>query len=87
MKQDRKEKLTYLIEHYSIKSIERGIKQVNDDLKNKTFCPNCKKPNDSSTTFCIFCGTKIKKLICPNCNAEMRDDTYNFCTNCGAKLN
>ena len=86
-KQDRKEKLTYLIEHYSIKSIERGIKQVNDDLKNKTFCPNCKKPNDSSTTFCIFCGTKIKKLICPNCNAEMRDDTYNFCTNCGAKLN
>ena len=63
-------------------------KTVNDSNKNlfsKKICPNCKKENDSSDKFCIYCGTPIGKQLCPNCQNEVRP-TDNFCTDCGTKL-
>lgn len=50
-------------------------------------CPNCKKINDNSSNFCIYCGTKLIKnsLKCSKCG-EINEYGSNFCVNCGNNL-
>ena len=48
-------------------------------------CPKCKKENDSTDKFCIFCGTRIKKQFCQNCGKEV-NPSHKFCYHCGTEL-
>ena len=48
-------------------------------------CPKCNSENDSSSEFCIECGTSLKKLKCNKCGSE-NPVSANFCMRCGAPL-
>ena len=41
-------------------SIIKSIHMVMQDIKGMNICPLCKKPNDKTNLFCIYCGNKIK---------------------------
>ena len=59
------------------KTSESGIK-----------CPKCGKINKKGSSFCAYCGAKLKeksKKVCPYCGSKVRPQD-NFCSNCGASL-
>ena len=64
-------------------------------------CPNCGAEITPGQSFCIICGTPLKKepapapenhgpqpgtKVCPNCGKVLADH-LSFCTSCGTKLN
>jgi ribosomal protein L40E len=48
-------------------------------------CPKCNFENDSSSEFCIECGTSLKKLKCNKCSSD-NPISANFCMQCGDSL-
>ena len=64
-------------------------------------CPKCGAEITPGQSFCIICGTPLKKepapapenhgpqpgtKVCPNCGKVLADH-LSFCTSCGTKLN
>jgi TM2 domain-containing membrane protein YozV/RNA polymerase subunit RPABC4/transcription elongation factor Spt4 len=79
----------------SIEPPEAVVDELDPSAKNASSTPTTKPLSvvqDSSTKFCVNCGTKIDKnaVICPKCGvAQSRtpsEKTTKFCTNCGSVI-
>ena len=52
--------------------------------KRTTVCPSCGKPAGDGK-FCNYCGSPLKKNLCPNCGAEVPNG-MKFCGECGSPM-
>lgn len=57
-------------------------------------CPNCKKENSDSVSFCVACGYNLQEMItqitgqaqqCQKCNYPLRPE-HAHCPQCGSKV-
>jgi len=83
---------------YILEKLEKKIENDNNAMATKEFqegielhgdimslCQKCNFENDSSSEFCIHCGTNLKIVKCNKCSSE-NPVLANFCMHCGIPL-